>query len=416
MQQEARKQLIEIVKKYGIKILDEPRKVEGLLRDFCGDCKKEIFSIVNALKEGSANDLASSTKGNTTKLVVGRLCKKLQDDLALSEEASIWSIQSIAIALGIMSEKEARGIVKKVKPPTFEQDLAMQSSKTRGTSVDNKHNEPVTSTKPQKKTRYRNQSRDYKGFNGDEFILIESGSFKMGDTLGDGYPFEKPAHVVILTYDFYMGKYPVTFLEYERYCKATGVSGPENEGWGRRRRPVINVSWNDAIKYCNWLSDNEKLPKAYDSNGNLLDKDGKITTDPSKVIGYRLPTEAEWEYAARGGKNSKGYKYSGSNSPDSVAWYESNSGNKTHEVGQKKGNELGLYDMNGNVWEWCSDMFGSYSNSLQTNPFKKSGSQRVKRGGSWNNDVFNMRLAGRSSGSPNYANNDLGFRICRKLI
>jgi len=130
-----------------------------------------------------------------------------------------------------------------------------------------------------------------------------------------------------------------------------------------------------------------------------------------------LLTEAEWEYAARGGKKSMGYKYSGSNSPDSVAWYYySNSGDKTHEVGQKKSNELGLYDMSGNVYEWCSDWYGSYSSSAQTNPYNSTaGSSRVRRGGSWYSSSTGTRVANRDNNTPTYTYNDLGFRICRTV-
>ena len=412
MNNEARKQLIEIVKKYGVKILDEPRKVEGLLRDFCGDCKREIFSIVNALKEGAANDLANSTKGSTTKLVAGRLCKKLQDDLALSEEASIWSIESIAIALGIMSGKEATGVKKaQVERKPLE-------TKARAT--------------------YRQDSREseIKISNGDELIYVEGGSFVMGDTWGDGFYNEKPTHRVELTYDFYVGKYPVTFEEYDRYCKETGATKPDDVGWGRGRRPVINVSWFDAIAYCDWLSDIEGLPRAYDNAGKLIDSRGSETIDTSEVKGYRLPTEAEWEYAARGGKKSRRNMYAGSNNPDEVAWYWQNSGDKhltgewdidriinknncrTHQVGTKASNELGLYDMSGNVWEWCSDWYdsGYYAKSPTTNPYNYTpGSDRVSRGGSWFDDAAYARVANRVNFSPTFTSDSLGFRICRTV-
>ncbi|MBP8660500.1 MAG: SUMF1/EgtB/PvdO family nonheme iron enzyme [Mesotoga sp.] len=243
----------------------------------------------------------------------------------------------------------------------------------------------------------------------------------MGDTWGGGESDEKPTHKVTFTYDFYIGKYEVTFDEYDAFCNATGRRWkPDDQGWGRGSRPVINVSWNGAIAYCNWLSEKEKLPKAYDSNGNLLDKDGRVTTDPSKVLGYRLPTEAEWEYAARGGNKSKGYKYSGSDNVGDVAWYIWNSGLKTQEVGKKAPNELGLYDMSGNVYEWCSDWYNSYASSAQTNPYNSkakygSGSGRVIRGGSWDNVASYARVASRFYKTPHSTYSYYGFRICRTV-
>ena len=247
-------------------------------------------------------------------------------------------------------------------------------------------------------------------------VLVEGGTFTMGDTWGGGDSDERPTHKVTFTYDFYIGKYEVTFDEYDAFCNATGKSKASDSGWGRGTRPVINVTWWDAIDYCNWLSEKEKLPKAYDSDGNLLDKDGRITIDPSKVVGYRLPTEAEWEYAAKGGNKSEGYKYSGSDNVSDVAWYSSNSGSKTQEVGKKAPNELGLYDMSGNVWEWCSDWYGSYSSSAQTNPYNSTaGSSRVLRGGSCYNSATFTRVAFRNYSSPASASYGLGFRICRTV-
>ena len=393
MNNEARKQLIEIVKKYGVKILDEPRKVEGLLKDFCQEQRKEIFSIVSALKEGASTELINSIKSGTQKLVIGRLSQRLQDNYAMTEEASIWSIETIAIVLEIISEKEATGV--------------------RKAQVEQKASETKTP-------------------NEDELIYIEGGSFVMGDTWGDGDSDEKPTHRVKLTYDFYVGKYPVPFEEYDRYCRKTRTEKPYDWNWGRERRPVINVSWNDAIGYCDWLSDVEGLARAYDNAGNLIDSRGNETIDTSKAKGYRLLTEAEWEYAARGGKMSRRNKYAGSNNHDEVAWYWQNSGDKyltgkwdidrinisncrTHQVGTKLSNELGLYDMSGNVWEWCSDWYGSYSSSAQTNPYNNSGSDRVIRGGSWYSYATYTRVAYRYYDTPTNTNFNLGFRICRTV-
>ncbi len=249
-------------------------------------------------------------------------------------------------------------------------------------------------------------------------VLVEKGSFTMGDTWGGGDSDEKPTHKVTFTYDFYIGKYEVTFDEYDAFCNATGRSKASDNSWGRGTRPVIYVSWWDAIAYCNWLSEKEKLPKAYDNNGNFLDKDGRVTTDPSKVVGYRLPTEAEWEYAARGGNKSKGYKYAGSDNVSDVAWYSSNSGSKTQEVGKKAPNELGIYDMSGNVWEWCSDWYdsGYYAKSPTTNPYNSTaGSSRVVRGGSWGNSAAYVRVANRLHYSPTVTFHSLGFRIARTV-
>jgi len=248
-------------------------------------------------------------------------------------------------------------------------------------------------------------------------VLVEKGSFTMGDTWGDGSSDEKPTHKVTFTYDFHIGKYEVTFEEYDVFCEATGKSKPSDSGWGRGQRPIINVSWNDSIAYCNWLSEKEGLPVAYDDKGNFLDKNGNITTDPSMVMGYRLPTEAEWEYAAKGGKNNDSFTYSGSEKADEVAWYKSNSEGKTQTVGLKKPNTLGIYDMSGNVWEWCSDWYGGYSSSAQTNPYNSTaGSGRVRRGGSWYSDATNIRVADRNYYLPTNIGSDLlGFRICRTV-
>ena len=191
--------------------------------------------------------------------------------------------------------------------------------------------------------------------------------------------------------DFYIGKYPVTFAEYDAYCEATKTKRPDDEKWGRDKRPVINVNWKDAQQYCKWLSD----------------KTGK---------NYRLPTEAEWEYAARGGKQSKGYKYAGSNNLDEVGWYYENSKNMTHPVGELNANELGIHDMSGNVWEWCEDVWHKNYEGAPTNgsAWMSGGEQarRVVRGGSWlDYNVDLCRVSYRGGDDTGYQDNIIGFRL-----
>ena len=225
---------------------------------------------------------------------------------------------------------------------------------------------------------------------GIEWVFIKGGTFEMGDTFGDGYDREKPVHTVTVN-DFYLGKYEVTFAQYDAFCKATGRSKPKDKGWGRGSRPVINVSWHDAAAYCEWLTK----------------KAG------TKI---RLPTEAEWEYAARSG--GKKEKWAGTNSSGTLgdyAWFESNSGGKTHPVGTKRPNALGLYDMSGNVWEWCADWYDSdyYKSSPRNNRQGPSaGTHRVLRGGGWTGDPHNLRCSGRLYG-PVFRSHSVGFRILR---
>ena len=210
--------------------------------------------------------------------------------------------------------------------------------------------------------------------NGVEFkmIKVEGGTFSMGATSEQtNYNNdEKPVHSVTLS-DYYIGETEVT----QELWRAVMGSNPS---WfkGNNQRPVESVSWDDCQKFIK-----------------------KLNRWTGKE--FRLPTEAEWEYAARGGKYSRGYKYSGSNNSDEVAWYDSNSGSKTHPVKTKKDNELGLYDMSGNVWEWCNDWWGCYQSNSQTNPTGPSeGGSRVIRGGGWGGSDGYVRVSDRRDGSP----------------
>ena len=220
--------------------------------------------------------------------------------------------------------------------------------------------------------------------NGVEFnmVKIEGGTFHMGATSEQGgYDEEKPVHSVTIS-DYYIGETEVT----QELWEAVMGSNP-SYFTGNNQRPVEYVSWYDCQEFIKKLN-------------QLTGKK------------FRLPTEAEWEYAARGGKYSRGYKYSGRNDVDEVAWYESNSGETTHPVATKEANELGLYDMNGNVWEWCKDWYGDYQSNSQTNPTGPSeGKYCVIRGGGWNYFDRYVRVSYRDYGTPGSRAFNGGLRL-----
>ena len=216
-----------------------------------------------------------------------------------------------------------------------------------------------------------------------DMVRVEAGTFTMGATaeMEDPYGDEKPTHQVTLTNDYYMGKYEVT----QALWQAVMNSNPSY--FKGDNLPVEQVSWDDCQEFLS-----------------------KLNSITGKT--FRLPTEAEWEYAARGGKKSRGYQYSGSNNLSDVAWYKDNSDRKTHAVGSKQANELGIYDMSCNVREWCQDWYGSYSSSSQVNPIgANSGYHRVCRGGGWYFTARNCRSSYRNSISPDGRGYDFGLRL-----
>ena len=216
-----------------------------------------------------------------------------------------------------------------------------------------------------------------------EMVKVEAGSFDMGATPEMENPdaSEKPVHRVTLTNNYNIGKYEVTQALWQ------AVMGNNPSYFKGEDLPVEQVSWNDCQDFIS-----------------------KLNAMTGKK--FRLPSEAEWEYAARGGKKSRGYQYSGSNTLGDVAWNDGNSGSKTHAVGTKQPNELGIYDMTGNVWEWCQDWYGSYSSSPQTNPTGAvSGSGRVYHGGSWVSSARDCRSSYRGLSTPGARSFILGLRL-----
>lgn len=215
---------------------------------------------------------------------------------------------------------------------------------------------------------------------GIQWIEVESGTFTMGRGAGARQVTVRP---------FMMSATEVTFGQYDAFCDATEKRRPDDSGWGRGARPVLNVSYDDAVEFCQWLSG---------ETGSAV----------------RLPNEAEWEYAAQGGRHSKGYFHSGGNDHDEVCWNEDNSGGRTQPVGKKRPNELGLYDMSGNVWEWCADWRETNGSESQADPPEPgSGVERAARGSSFDNPGSSMgyRLSVRIHRDSRHIN--IGFRVAK---
>jgi len=222
-------------------------------------------------------------------------------------------------------------------------------------------------------------------------IYPKTNTYQMGSNDGDDD--EKPIHTITFDYDFEIAKTPVTFEEYDLYCEDTKTKKPSDEGWGRGKRPVINVNWHDAVAYCAWLSE----------------KTGKE---------YRLPTEAEWEYACRAGTKTKWSFGDDESELEHYAWYDKNSDKKTHEVATKKENPWGLFDMHGNVREWCQDDWVDNYNDTPKDGKKyenNSSGSKVLRGGSWNYIAGDSRSAIRYWDDPTFRSYYNGFRLLRTL-
>ena len=285
-----------------------------------------------------------------------------------------------------------------------------------------------------------------------KLVYIEGGSFLMGDILADGdraMLAETPVHEVELG-SFLLSPYEVTIAEFRKFVEETGFKTfaekdgesraseemnkqgkTQNPNWKAHgfeqtdRHPVVWVAWEDAIVYCNWLSRQHGLPAAYDeSTGHLLDKDGKVTTDVRQVPGFRLPTEAEWEYAAK----ERGKKIRFGNGKNVAISDEMNFDARKAEkkytikgeyraattpVGSFAPNALGFYDMSGNAWEWCSDTGVDYPDKKVTNPYALNKGGHMARGGTWDSGAANCRVTTRINWWLNSMCAATGFRIAR---
>lgn len=223
-------------------------------------------------------------------------------------------------------------------------------------------------------------------------VYIKAGSFTMGGVLGSQRD-EQPTLKVTIQNDFYIGQYEVTFAEFDKFCEDMNITKPDDNEWGRGQRPVMNITWEETKAYTLWLSK----------------KTG---------YNYRLPSEAEWEYAAKAGTTTI---YSFGNSSKNLrdyAWYVDNSNKKSQEVGHKKPNPWGLYDMHGNIYEWCEDWYTDNHNStpVDGSPYMTKTGLKVQKSGAWMDGVFYLRSSNRYRTKTNSRNVTDGFRLVREII
>ena len=323
----------------------------------------------------------------------------------LIAEAALYDDQNIIIAAKIL-DVETGGVMSSTPPAVAPKDpmkMAEACIRCSQTLVGGKMPTRTTTTTTYSQTGYASQpapaaNQDFTetawGVNM-KMIWVEGGDFLMGCTSEQSDCDSDEQNIRRVTVDgFYIGMLEVTQSQWEKVV-GTSISQQRNKKGSDNSLkgvgpdyPMYYVSWDEAMEFCRLLSN----------------KTGRT---------YTLPTEAQWEYAARGGNKNEGAKYAGSNMIDAVAWYKDNSGSSTHIVGSKRANALGIYDMSGNVKEWCKDWYAnSYVSYDTNNPVgPSSGSNRVFRGSSWWFTASNCRVANRSSGTPNFRDDDLGFRV-----
>jgi len=390
-----RQKLQYVIAEYGRSVCDEPKRCEGLLRDLCPEYKREVNVLVSALKEKVAAELMKASDALPKEFLIERLTQRLYENLGMAEEFARWSVESWAMALGFISGPMPVTSVPKVKSATAPSRPVATQPQTETV-----HTEPQT---------------------GAEFVYIPPGEFMMGSPEDEPGRFDDEIlHRVRLTRGFYMQTTQVTVGQWRAFVKNTGFkSQAETEGgaygwtgsdWELNKKyywdkpgfsqtdahPVTCVSWNDAQAFITWLNKNRSMEQ------------------------YRLPTEAEWEYACRAGTD-KPFYFGGCLSKDQANY----NGNyplescpkgkyrkKTVSVASFLSNAWGLYDMHGNVWEWCQDWYGDYPTGPVTDPMGPLfGSDRVSRGGSWINYAPYCRSADRYRDPPDYRSSNLGFRL-----
>lgn len=425
MEEIVRQQLISIVNQYGSGIVDEPKKVEGLLRDLCGEHKREINTLMLAAREGVARELrAGQNSGVPAEVVAARLRQRLMDGWSMTEEAASWAVESWAAALGIVRPSgpvvpaQPARPVEPAPPAAGSDELNQLLARVRALEENLRQSPPMPLQPPTPvavpekpapppvlppaappKEQILTLAPGVEMI----FVPVPVGSFLMGsDPKVDkaAASEEQPQHRVQLD-AFWIGKYPVTNLQYQAFARAAGYRAPEhwNNGTlpaGQEQHPVVFVNWEDATAFSRWAAG---LPGGQ---------------------GVRLPSEAQWEKAARG-MDGRIYPW-GSEAPDANRCNFNGNIGGTTPVGRyspRGDSPYGCADMAGNVWEWVADWYAGdyYFFSPASNPTgPTTGIYRIWRGGSWNNETRNVRSSGRNRNLPDNRYFNYGFRCSRQHV
>jgi len=436
MDDRPRQTLRMLIERHGQALCDNPRRCEALLRDFCGEYRREIFILVSALKEQVASELLTMQGTAPNSVLLARLQKRLQDQLGLAATSARWAVESWALALGVTivpNPPETTATPTAAEPPAAlkppPRKPRARAARSPAATVGNVASAGVIDIRgwPEQRVRalqhqtatrlkipvtFRDTFRDPPDTAvtaGPELVVIPSGGFAMGSPHREAERHHnEQQQLIAITEPFAIGKYPVLFEEFDAYIKAKAraagfikkffVAGPKDWGWGRGRRPVIMVNWTEANDYAEWL----------------CEQTGRI---------YRLPTEAEWEYAARAGTLTPFY-FGQTIGPDLANYNAQHSygggpvgeyRQQTLEAGSFPGNAWGLHDMHGNVWEWTGSAYHRHFDGAEQRTARHSGGRRAARGGSWDDRPSSLRSARRNRFNIEDRFGTLGFRIVRQL-
>jgi formylglycine-generating enzyme required for sulfatase activity len=405
-----RQQLIKMLQQFGQSVCADSKRCEAILRDLCPEHKRETNLLIAALKERVASELLKNETAVSMPLQINQLAQRLHDNLGIAEHFAVWAVESWALALGLIEQANPVKAISTASPfsanlPRSNNTLSFKTNPLK--PLGDLLTKLLTSAPVKKVVEtprkiypaifFHDAFKD--GKPAIKMVRIQGGHFLMGSPAEEAgrYSIERLHEVTVK--DFIIGQYAVTFAEYDLYVKAAGARKPSDNGWGRGLRPVINVSWKDALSYADWLSTQTGFT-------------------------YRLPTEAEWEYACRAGTDtpfSTGEFISTeqANFNGSIDYGLASLGKyrqKTVEVGSFAANPFGLYDMHGNVWEWTASIYSENYNGEELrcfNPYMDA--YRILRGGSWINTKRSLRSASRIRRDANDSADFIGFRLARDI-